>query len=58
MNSSACAARGTSDFTPSSWYPDGVRRALTAGLNGSNSGRASCSASAAAGTSSPTNAGR
>jgi hypothetical protein len=57
-NSSAVAARGTNDFTPSRVKPVPVRRAVVRSTNGSNSGRGSSTATAAAGTSSPTNAGR
>ena len=58
MNSSASAARGTSDLTPSSTKPPPARRARVRSSNGLNSGRGSSIASAAAGTFSPTNSGR
>ena len=48
-NSSAFAARGTSDFTPSSTKPPPSRGAVVFRANGSNSGARSSSASAAAG---------
>ena len=56
--SSASAPRGTIDFTPFSTKPSSVRVALVRSSSGSNSGRGSVSASAAAGTSSPVKAGR
>ena len=58
MNSSDSAPRGTTDFTPVSTNPASVRVAVVAGDSGSKSTAGSVSASAAAATSSPVNAGR
>ena len=56
--SSHSAARATSDLTPSSIHPPPSLRAFVSSFSGSNSGRGSRIASAAAGTSSPVKAGR
>ena len=58
MNSSASAAAGTSDFTPFSRYPLGVRTAVVFSAVGSNSACGSAMATQAWGTLSPANSCR